>query len=149
MRTKSFIHNILGFSALEVTITMIILSLCAALTLPRLPAAMENQNVQVAKKVLYEIYTAQKRFFLDNESYASSLSALDVPSIKYPPAYDLTVQDNATQLALLANTSKGYTLSVNSSGEISCSGDGCGSFTTSSLTASETGAHGTTYTPPE
>jgi type II secretory pathway pseudopilin PulG len=140
MKTKLFLYKSCGFTALDVTIATIIVSLFAALTLPRLPAILENKRVSVAKKVLYDLYTAQKRYFLDNNQYAGNISALDIPLTKFPPVYAVDVANNAARLASLTNNSKSYALFINSAGEINCDGEGCGQSFTTAYTAAAGGA---------
>jgi|GEM_PF-1577819 len=133
-----------AFSAIEVTIATIVVGVLAALTLPKLPAVIENQKVSSAKKVLYDLYASQKRYYSSHGNYAASKNDLDV-TFKAPEGFDLTVSNNTNQIALLQRSSKSYGLSVNAAGSINCEGNGCGNIHTPNAPGAVTDY---TYTPP-
>ncbi|MCX5681083.1 MAG: prepilin-type N-terminal cleavage/methylation domain-containing protein, partial [Candidatus Omnitrophica bacterium] len=50
-----------GFTLIEVIIVIVILSILAAFSLPQLSKMMENQKAKQGVKILYDLYTAQRR----------------------------------------------------------------------------------------
>ena len=67
-----------GFSLLEVMIVVVIIGILATLAYPSLDAYLQRSKQTEAKVSLSAIYTAQKIYFATNQTYADSLSKLDV-----------------------------------------------------------------------
>jgi len=70
-----------GFSLLEVMIVMIvvvIIGILATLAYPSLEGYLQRSKQTEAKVGLSAVYTAQKIYFAINQTYADSLSNLDV-----------------------------------------------------------------------
>ncbi len=126
-----------GFSAIETTIVVVIVGLLTALVLPQLPRAIENQRVKAAEKTLYEIYCSQKRYFLNNGQYATALAQLDT-IVNVPSGFSISVANNSSQLATFAKNNGNYSLVINSSGNVSCSGTGCSNFVMNTTTGGST-----------
>ncbi|HOD12225.1 MAG TPA: hypothetical protein PKO44_03945 [Candidatus Omnitrophota bacterium] len=126
-----------GFSAIEITIVVVIVGLLTALVVPQLPRAIENQRVKAAEKTLYEIYCAQKRYFLNNGQYAATLAQLDT-IVNVPSGFSIGVANNASQLATFAKNNGNYSLVINSSGNINCSGASCSGLTLNTTTGGST-----------
>lgn len=138
---KSSRKCICGFSAVEVTIATIVVGILAALTIPQLPRTIENQRVKGAEKTLYEIYCAQKRYFLNHGQYAAALNNLDT-AVKTPSGFNISVANNATQLGTFAKNDNSYSLVIDSSGTINCSGNACSSLAVNQATGGTTSPGG-------
>ena len=67
-----------GFSLLEVMIVVVIISILATLAYPSLGGYLQRSKQTEAKVGLSAVYTAQKIYFAINQTYADSLSNLDV-----------------------------------------------------------------------
>ena len=79
-----FLHNFKdekiasGFSLLEVMIVVVIIGILATLAYPSLEGYLQRSKQTEAKVGLSAVYTAQKIYFAINQTYADSLSNLDV-----------------------------------------------------------------------
>ena len=67
-----------GFSLLEVVIMVVIIGIPATLAYPSLEGYLQRSKQTEAKVGLSAVYTAQKIYFAVNQTYADSLSNLDV-----------------------------------------------------------------------
>ena len=67
-----------GFSLLEVMIVVVIIGILATLAYPSLEGYLQRSKQTEAKVGLSAVYTAQKIYFAINQTYAASLSNLDV-----------------------------------------------------------------------
>ena len=67
-----------GFSLLEVMIVVVIIGILATLAYPSLEGYLHRSKQTEAKVGLSAVYTAQKIYFAINQTYADSLSNLDV-----------------------------------------------------------------------
>ena len=67
-----------GFSLLEVMIVVVIIGILATLAYPNLEAYLQRSKQTEAKVSLSAIRTAQKIYFATNQTYADTLSKLDV-----------------------------------------------------------------------
>ena len=68
----------LGFSLPEVMIVVVIIGILATLAYPSLEGYLQRSKQTEAKVGLSAVYTAQKIYFAINQTYADSLSNLDV-----------------------------------------------------------------------
>ena len=66
------------FSLLEVMIVVVIIGILATLDYPSLDGYLQRSKQTEAKVGLSAVYTAQKIYFAINQTYADSLSNLDV-----------------------------------------------------------------------
>lgn len=66
------------FSLLEVMIVVVIIGILATLAYPSLEGYLQRSKQTEAKVGLSAVYTAQKIYFAINQTYADSLSNLDV-----------------------------------------------------------------------
>ena len=67
-----------GFSLLEVMIVVVIIGILATLAYPSLEGYLQRSKQTETKVGLSAVYTAQKIYFAINQTYADSLSNLDV-----------------------------------------------------------------------
>ena len=67
-----------GFSLLEVMIVVVIIGILTTLAYPSLGGYLQRSKQTEAKVGLSAVYTAQKIYFAINQTYADSLSNLDV-----------------------------------------------------------------------
>ena len=114
-----------GFTLLEITIVIVVLAILASFTIPRLSGAIENQRVKQGVKILYDLYSAQKRFALDNNNlYTTTATDLDTAvKINPLPGYTVTLLGGPDLAQFQKGTGSGtgeYTLTINASGTISC-----------------------------
>ena len=112
-----------GYTMIEVLIVLIILAALVAIAVPRYQAATEKMKSQEGVNILYSILGAYNRYEIDNGTPPTQLSQLD---IEIPNAENF----NAPSLSGAAGTvatiqhsgAPSYTLSIDTDGEISCSG---------------------------
>ena len=69
---------LLGFSLLGMEIVVVIIGILATLAYPSLEGYLQRSKQTEAKVGLSAVYTAQKIYFAINQTYADSLSNLDV-----------------------------------------------------------------------
>lgn len=115
-----------GFTLVEIVIVVVILGILAALALPKVTGPNESIISSEGRQTLITLLGAQQRYFLENGAYSASTASLDVtiPASTYfnAPA----VANDAAALASVARSNTHtYTLSINSTGTITCSGAGC------------------------
>ena len=67
-----------GFSLLEVMIVVVIIGILVTLAYPSLEGYLQRSKQTEAKVGLSGVYTAQKIYFAINQTFADSLSNLDV-----------------------------------------------------------------------
>jgi prepilin-type N-terminal cleavage/methylation domain-containing protein len=92
-----------GFSLLEVMIVVVIIGILATLAYPSLEAYLLRSKQTEAKVSLSAIFTAQKIYFATNQTYADTLSKLDVQMESGGSArYDITVTGNSTTFTATA-----------------------------------------------
>ncbi|MEO7386524.1 MAG: type IV pilin protein [Gammaproteobacteria bacterium] len=65
-----------GFTLVELMIVVLIISILAAVGYPSYGQYVSRSNRKAAESALYRISDRQEQFFLDNKSYADSLTAL-------------------------------------------------------------------------
>ncbi|MGY8697520.1 MAG: type IV pilin protein [bacterium] len=92
-----------GFSLLEVMIVVVIIGILATLAYPSLEAYLQRSKQTEAKVSLSAIFTAQKIYFATNQTYADTLSKLDVQLESGGGArYDITLTGNSTSFTATA-----------------------------------------------
>ena len=89
-----------GFSLLEVMIVVVIIGILATLAYPSLEGYLQRSKQTEAKVGLSAVYTAQKIYFAINQTYADSLSNLDVQlETGGSSRYSITLTGSSSSLA--------------------------------------------------
>lgn len=114
---------------METIIAIIVMAILATFAVVRFSGAIENQKARQGVKLLYDLYSAQKRYFIDNSNYASTfaqLNAVDI-NVKNPPfpGYVLAVSSSSSSLATFTRTTNTYTLTINDTGGVTCTSGTC------------------------
>ncbi len=92
-----------GFSLLEVMIVVVIIGILATLAYPSLEGYLQRSKQTEAKVSLSAIYTAQKIYFATNQTYADSLSKLDVELESGESArYNFTISGDSSSFTATA-----------------------------------------------
>ncbi|MBC8258245.1 MAG: prepilin-type N-terminal cleavage/methylation domain-containing protein [SAR324 cluster bacterium] len=92
-----------GFSLLEVMIVVVIIGILATLAYPSLDGYLLRSKQTEAKVSLSAVYTAQKIYFATNQTYADTLSKLDVQLESGGSAlYTITLAANSTSFTATA-----------------------------------------------
>lgn len=117
-----------GFTLIELTVVLTIATLIVVAAVPRFRVAMETTRVDMCAGRLYSIWNAQRIYFLEQQTYASSLQdlvdagALDaaVADATDPFSYALLSAGDAafTVDATRAGTLWSGTLSINELGAV-------------------------------
>jgi len=120
-----------AFTLIEIIIVVIILGIIASLGIPKYTGMYEKTRLGEGVQTLGVLRGAQKRYFLENDSYATALNNLDVTigTMKY--FKDVKAANNASAtsyVAQLTRSDDSYTLSISTDGTYSCTGDPCSGF---------------------
>ncbi len=109
-----------GFTLIEVIIVAIVVSILAAIAFPKFQLARETNIANEGKQIILTLYGAQKRYYMDNDTYATSIGQLDVqiPSSKY--FYLITVTNNPSSLAAVSRNGNLYKFEIDENGDITC-----------------------------
>lgn len=123
--------NLRGYTLTEIIVTIIILGVIASLGIPRLNFAIEKTRSAEGLEILQTIREAQQVYLLENGSYATLLTELDVSipedTIKYFDEPVLGDPANAGPVASIQRSSDPwYTLAIFEDGTITCTGATCG-----------------------
>ncbi|MFA5088325.1 MAG: prepilin-type N-terminal cleavage/methylation domain-containing protein [Candidatus Omnitrophota bacterium] len=114
-----------GFTLVEVITVTIIIGVMVVFVIPNISASIERSRVAEGQHILLAIFGAQKRYALENNgSYANNLNLLDV-TLTTPTYFGAPTILTGPTLAQMTRSGS-YTLSINTSGIISCSGGAAG-----------------------
>ncbi|MCA9405272.1 MAG: type II secretion system protein [Candidatus Omnitrophica bacterium] len=86
----------LAYTLTEIMVVVIILGVIASIALPRFGRSMDNIRNEEAQNVLTIIYQAQKSYFHDFGTYATTLAQLDVEFGTIKNFTGLTVNNQTT-----------------------------------------------------
>jgi len=116
-----------GFTLIEIIIVVVILGILASVMVPRLVGNNEQITSGEGRQTLLSVVGAQKRYYLENSAYTATFANLDttIPASQYfnaPVALNPGASGNVGSLARTTGT---YTLIINDSGIIYCTGAGC------------------------
>ena len=92
-----------GFTLIELLVVIVIIGILATLAYPSLEAYLQRSKQTEAKVSLSAIFTAQKIYFATNQTYADTISKLDVQLESGGSAlYDITLTGNNTSFTATA-----------------------------------------------
>jgi len=106
------LRNNKGFTLIELMIVVVIIGILAAIAIPKFNAVSKNAKQAEAGPVLKQICTLQGSKFQEVGSYATTLSAADLPGWEEPNAKYFTFSttgNNATATPNALGTSSGLT----------------------------------------
>jgi prepilin-type N-terminal cleavage/methylation domain-containing protein len=116
-------NNRNGFTLMEMLVVLIIVGVLAGVALPTYSGHIERVRASEGVQLLTALLAAQERYRIENNAYATAIASLD---IDLPNAANFTVPPNlynaAARVATLARSDGSYTLCINSTGVVSCSG---------------------------
>jgi len=108
-----------GFTLLEVTISIIIVSVLSGLAIPRFLMHLERTRAAEAIEFLESLYKAQTAFFYENKAYTSTLTTLDI-DVPTMQSFNTPVVATTDPIVSLSRKSGSYTLRISSTGVLSC-----------------------------
>jgi len=123
-----------AFTLVEIIVTLAIVGTLAAIAYPRFMVTLEKMKAKEAEQNLIALLSSQKRYSLENGgTYANALADLDVEIRTLNEFGAPTITSNAAELATFtrnAGSSFGtYSLTIDNTGIISCSGGAAGACT--------------------
>jgi type IV pilus assembly protein PilE len=74
-KMKRFLQDEAGFSLTELLVVIVIIGILAALALPKFVNVITRAKATEAKLMLKQVYQLQKSYYLENDVYASDLTA--------------------------------------------------------------------------
>jgi type IV pilus assembly protein PilE len=80
VKTQKATRQYLGFSLIDVLITVAIVGILAAIAYPSYQSVMRKNNRAAAESYLADVAQRQQQYLLDQRSYASDVSTLGVPT---------------------------------------------------------------------
>jgi len=80
-----------GFTLVELMITVVIISILAMVAIPAYNDSVRKGRRSDAKSTLANIAARQEQYFMDNKTYAGSLSDLGMASTSTDKHYDLSI----------------------------------------------------------
>jgi len=80
VRTQKETRQHLGFSLIDVLITVAIVGILAAIAYPSYQSVMRKNNRAAAESYLADVAQRQQQYLLDQRSYAANVSTLGVPT---------------------------------------------------------------------
>jgi len=80
VKTQQATRQHLGFSLIDVLITVAIVGILAAIAYPSYQSVMRKNNRAAAESYLADVAQRQQQYLLDQRSYAANVSTLGVPT---------------------------------------------------------------------
>ena len=112
-----------GYTLVEVMISVVIIGVMASLAIPNFNNIIEKTRTSEGFEILTTLLHQQEVYKLETGNgvnYATLLSKLGVTFATIDNFNQPTVANNATALASIVRSTGAYTLTINSSGTISC-----------------------------
>ena len=79
-----------GFTLIELLVVVLIIGILAAIALPQYTKAVERSRAAEAMQTLGDLATAQSIYYMTNNSFAGTLSALNAGDITVPDPSDVS-----------------------------------------------------------
>ncbi|MCA9409240.1 MAG: prepilin-type N-terminal cleavage/methylation domain-containing protein [Candidatus Omnitrophica bacterium] len=115
-----------GYTLFEIIIVIVIIGTIAAFAIPKFTKSVERTKTTEAIQILDALKSAQIVYQLETGSYTTNLTLLDVDIPTSPNFNSPTLGSTAASLASIQRTlSNAYTLSIDDTGIISCTGSDC------------------------
>ncbi len=120
----------LGFTLMEMIITMIILTVIVGLAIPSFVTTLEKFRSEEGKQILIALFGAQKRYSLDNAgAFTIDITDLDLevrPSSLFNTPVALNGLPGPDFYVAQITRNGSYTLSIDVDGNIECAGGPAG-----------------------
>jgi prepilin-type N-terminal cleavage/methylation domain-containing protein len=113
-----------GFTLIEIIVVIVIIAILATVAIPKYVGAVERSRASEGTYILGTLLSAQERYFLENDSFTSSLGDLDVeiPTPKFfaMPSVGAGCATVPTACATIVRTGSTYTLTIDRNGTVRC-----------------------------
>lgn len=102
-----------GYSLIETLVTLVIMSILAAMGVPRFQQSIEQAKANVAAGNLRSVWAAERLYWLENRSYAPDLATLQAANLidsslataTAPYSYQVTVSTDGSSFTATATRS--------------------------------------------
>ena len=119
-------RRVVGFTLIEVIVVAMIIGVLAVLAIPQYFVTIEKFRSSEGASILTSLLAAEKRYFIESETYTGNLNALDVTipaaTLQY---FNAPTVSGGDPIASISRNNGSYALSISLSGEISCAGAMC------------------------
>ncbi len=116
MNTRSERHLQGGFNLIELLVTIVIVSILAAVAVPSYTSYAVRSHRTIAKAALSELAVRQEAFYADRKTYAATLTQLglaaDPAFLNSGKEYVPTATDALYQVSVSAASATGFTLTA-------------------------------------
>ena len=122
-------YKIKGFTLIEITIVVIIITIFASISLPNYFMMRERAYVADAIHLLKVLYAAEQRYYVYNKTFTANLNQLDV-TITMPSTFNTLVLQSADPIVHMTRVKASpdnYRIGINANGSILCVEGGAGS----------------------
>ena len=105
-----------GFTLIEILTVLIVISVIVTVSLPVFTGMLERFTAEEGKQILWAVYTAEKRYFIENNTYVDNINSLDITlrSNKFqfysPPSVMYNASGNPRYIGKLRRTKGGTQL---------------------------------------
>jgi prepilin-type N-terminal cleavage/methylation domain-containing protein len=113
-----------AFTLLELIIVLVIISILVSLAIPRYQRAVEKARASEGVRILGALREAQIRYYEQNDTFADSLSDLDV-KIENLQYFQTPTVNSSDPIAEIIQEDNLYTLKIYENGNICCQGEAC------------------------
>lgn len=104
---------------MEIIVVIAIISVIAAIAMPKFADLIERFRAEEGKETLHAIYASQKRFYIENNNYATYYSDLDI-ELRPSQYFDIGTTVSAGVLGLLTRKGALYSLFIYENASIGC-----------------------------
>lgn len=109
-----------GFTLVEVLIVVIIIGILAAIGIPQFASSIEKAKGGEARSGLGHVQTAEKIYFIENETYTATVGDLDLTmsSTYWTFSFEATATTFTATATRNSGTRSGQTITLNETGAI-------------------------------